>query len=164
MLDAEGRVAWRDQAARLSYVGRERLHMRPCSIALWCAEGDQFDRLRGVLLVLFRRHDAYERRDPTLLAPFVAAAAGEDRTAVLRRVASEVAEGGPSRVLAWQIRVDRDVAEAGEDLEIARGGAPHRERRVYRLARENDRWVFVGRWTRRDRSLPAPRRDATNVA
>ena len=63
MLSADGRAVWRDQDARLAYVGRERFHMKPCSIALWCGEGDQFDRLRGVLLALFRRHDAWQGRD-----------------------------------------------------------------------------------------------------
>jgi hypothetical protein len=148
MLDAEGRVAWREQAARLSYVGRERFHMRTCSIALWCAEGDQFDRLRGVLLALFRRHDAAERGDPDALARLVAAgydARGEDRAALLARAARE-ARGAPSRarVLAWQIRVDRDAAEVGEDLEVSReGAAARRERHVYRLVREGERWLFA---------------------
>lgn len=148
MLDAEGRVAWRDQAARLSYLGRERFHMKPCSIALWCAEGDQFDRLRGVLLVLFRRHDAAERREPGALAHLVAdgyASRGEDRAAATARLARELATPSHARVVAWQIRVDRDAAEVGEDLEVTpQGAAPRRERRVYHLVREGERWLFGG--------------------
>jgi hypothetical protein len=147
MVDAEGRVTWRGEAARLSYLGRERFHMRPCSIALWCGEGDQFDRLRGVLLALFRRHDAVLARDAAALERLAGAAyadRGEDRAAALRRVAKELAgAAGGVRVEAWQIRVDRETAEVGEDAEVD-GGPPRRERRVYRLAREGERWVFTG--------------------
>jgi hypothetical protein len=148
MVDAEGRVAWRGEAARLSYLGRERFHLRPCSIALWCGEGDQFDRLRGVLLALFRRHDAVLARDAAALARLAGSAyadRGEDRGAVAARAARELA--GPAeavRIVAWQVRVDRDVAEVGEDAEVTpAGGAARSERRVYRLAREPERWVFT---------------------
>jgi hypothetical protein len=114
VLEAEGRAVWRDQAAAVTYLGRERFHMRPCSIALWCAEGDQFARLRGVLASLFRRHDA------------LAAAA---------RPAAR-------RVLAWQIRVERETAEVGEDFETAPpSGAPLRERSRISLRLESGRWV-----------------------
>jgi hypothetical protein len=149
MLSAEGRAVWRDQEAKLAYLGRERFHMKPCSIALWCGEGDQFDRLRGVLLALFRRHDAYERRDLAgydhLLAPSYRDGDG-DRGSALRRVAGDLARAtGHARVLGWQIRVERGGAEVGEDLELAAPGqAPRRERHVYRLEREGERWVFVG--------------------
>ncbi|GEJ55887.1 nuclear transport factor 2 family protein [Anaeromyxobacter diazotrophicus] len=149
MLTAQGRVAWRGEAAQLAYVGRERFHMRPCTIARWCGEGDQFDRLRGVLLLLFRRHDAAERADldayGRLLAPDYRDG-GEDRAAALARLAGELAAGpGRTRVSAWQIRVERDRAEVGEDREVSAPGAPPRqERRVYRLAREGERWLLVG--------------------
>ncbi|HEY7723709.1 MAG TPA: nuclear transport factor 2 family protein [Anaeromyxobacteraceae bacterium] len=118
MLEAEGRAVWREQVAAVSYLGRERFHMRPCSIALWCAEGDQFARLRSVLAFLFRRHDA------------LAAAA---------RPAAR-------RVLAWQIRAERETAEVGEDLETAPPtGAPTRERSRLSLRLEGGRWVAAGR-------------------
>ena len=147
VLDGDGRVAWRDEVAKLSYVGRERFHMKPCSIALWCAEGDQFDRLRGVLLALFRRHDAVAARDADGLARLLAAGyadRGEERAEAARRVAREVAQAAQERIVAWQIRVERDGAEVGEDADVGRGGEPpRRERRVYRLAREGERWVFV---------------------
>jgi hypothetical protein len=148
MLRAEGRVVWRDQDARLAYLGRERFHMKPCSIALWCGEGDQFDRLRGVLLALFRRHDAWQQRDAAAYGRLLAAGyrdGGEDRSAVLRRVAAELPTAPSARIVAWQIRVDREGAEVGEDLELAAGaGARRVERHVYRLAREGERWVFAG--------------------
>src|SRR6185369_12355594 len=115
MVDAEGRVAWRGEAARLSYLGRERFHMRACSIALWCGEGDQFDRLRGVLLALFRRHDAVLARDAAALARLAGPAyadRGEDRAAVAARAARELAgPAEPVHIVAWQVRVDRDAAE-----------------------------------------------------
>ena len=143
MLSAEGRAAWRDQQARLSYLGRERFHMKPCSIALWCAEGDQFERLRGVLLALFRRRDALERRDPDALARLVS-----PRRA-LRDPAARLAEessrpDGRERVIGWQIRVERDGAEVGEDVEVAGGGAePRRARHLFRLEWEGERWLFL---------------------
>jgi hypothetical protein len=146
MLAAEGRVVWRDQQAKLSYLGRERFHMKPCTIALWCGEGDQFDRLRGVLLALFRRHDAFQGRDAEAAARLLAERyqdRGEDRAAAAARLGREVPGAQPARVLGWQIRVEREGAEVGEDLERGEGAGARRERRVYRLAREGERWVFT---------------------
>ena len=109
-------MAWRDQDAKLAYLGRERFHMRRCPGALWCGEGDEFDRLRGVLLALIRRHDA--------MLP---------------------GSRSPVRVLEWQIRVERLAAEVGEDVDVDGPGAePRRERHVYRLRLEGDRWAFSG--------------------
>ncbi len=148
MLSAEGRAVWRDQEAKVAYVGRERFHMKPCSIALWCSEGDQFDRLRGVLLALFRHRDAYRLRDTDAVARLLAPDyrdGGEDRSAALRRVASAVRDAPPARVVAWQIRVERSGAEVGEDLEVMPPDAPpRRERHVYRLVWTDERWVFTG--------------------
>jgi hypothetical protein len=147
MLSAEGRVVWRDQQARLTYLGRERFHMKPCSIALWCGEGDQFERLRGVLVALFRRHDAYQRRDLEGYGRLLAAHyrdRDEDRASALRRLERELGSpSGEARVVSWQIRVDRAGAEVGEDVEIdGAGPGPRRERHVYRLELEAGRWVF----------------------
>jgi len=142
MLTAEGRAAWRDQQAKLSYLGRERFHMKPCSIARWCAEGDQFDGLRGVLLALFRRRDAFERRDADALAQLLSAR--NPGRALVGPRAAEVFLPVQGHVLGWQIRVERDRAEVGEDVESARsGGEPRRERHLYRLEREGERWLFV---------------------
>jgi hypothetical protein len=148
MLTARGRATWRDERAALEYVGRERFHMRPCAIAGWCSEGDEFDHLRGVLLALFRRHDAFVRRDPSAYERLLADGyrdGAEDRGQAARRLARELS--GPAaraRVVGWQIRVERDDAHVGEDLEVASGGGvPHRERHVYRLARAAGRWVFT---------------------
>lgn len=150
VLDAEGRVAWRDETATFSYLGRERFHMRPCSIALWCAEGDQFERLRGVLLLLFRRADAARRRDAVAYAALVSERyrdEGLDRAGILRRIRAGFRAGPAARVrlLGWQIRVERDAAEAGEDYETALAGkAPRRLRARYRLVLEDSRWRIAG--------------------
>lgn len=149
MLDAEGRAVWRDQAAKVSYIGRESFHMRPCTIALWCAEGDQFARLRGVLRALFRKDDALRGRDAPALDRLVAEDYRDgdlDRAALLRRVAAEMAAGADAgrRPRAWQIRVERDGAEVGEDYEATGpDGASQRRRARYRLVRRDDRWLFA---------------------
>ena len=149
MLSAQGRVTWRDQETALSYLGRERFHMRPCSIALWCGEGDQFERLRGVLTVLFRRQDALRLGDAEahsrLLSPRYADR-GEDRAHAQVRLARELSPGRQARVTAWQIRIERDEAEVGEDREVVPPNQPaRRERHVYRLEREEGgRWAFTG--------------------
>jgi hypothetical protein len=170
-LDAEGRAVWRDQSAEVSYIGREKFHMRPCKIALWCAEGDQFARLRSVLRTLFRRLDAARAGDvPAQLA--LAADdyrdGATDRSGLAARLRQESGSPRPGlRVKAWQIRVDREGAEVGEDYEEAVPGGltggvsgtaeflpggvsgtadspairPLRAR--YRLERRGERWVFV---------------------
>ena len=113
LLDAEGRAVWRDRDARVSYVGRETFHMKPCTIALWCAEGDQFARLRGVLRALFRHDDELRAR-------------------------------GDRRVRSWQIRVERDGAEVGEDYEVEVPGQGKRTLRArYRLEPRDERWVLT---------------------
>lgn len=148
VVEAEGRVTWRDQRAALSYVGREAFGMTRCSIALWCGDGQQFARLRGVLTALFRRADAFDGRDAEAYGRLVSEAyAGPGgRPAVLARLARELAAGEPARVrvLGWQVRVERDRAEVGEDHELRSGeGAPERRRARYTLALEDDRWRFV---------------------
>jgi hypothetical protein len=148
MLDGEGRVAWRDQQATLRYLGRERFQMQPCRIALWCGQGDQFERLRGVLQALFRRHDAAAAGDPRALARLVSdgySDGGEDRAQVLARLAREIRRDAPerTRIVAWQIRVERDRAEVGEEYELAAGGRTEAARARYTLAWDGDRWTFV---------------------
>jgi hypothetical protein len=147
MLDGEGRVTWRDQQATLRYLGRERFQMTPCRIALWCGDGDQFSRLRGVLQALFRRHDAALAGDRAALARLVSdryADAGEDRAEVLSRLGRErPANGERQRIVAWQIRVERDRAEVGEEYELESSGRTQPVRARYTLAWDGDRWTFV---------------------
>ena len=148
VLDAEGKAVWRDQSAHVSYVGRERFHMKPCKIALWCAEGDQFARLRAVLRALFRHQDAVRAGDA---AAVLALAADDyrdgpvDRAALPAALARELPGPRPDvRVTAWQIRVEGDAAEVGEDYEAeGPGGKPRALRARYRLERRGERWAFV---------------------
>lgn len=147
VVEAEGRSTWRDERADLTYVGREAFSMSRCSIALWCADGQQFAGLRGVLTALFRREDAFNGRDPGAYARLVsdAYAGPGGREALLERLAADLR--GPAarvRILAWQIRVERDRAEVGEDYELRAGeGAPERRRARYVLVRRDERWLFV---------------------
>ncbi len=149
LLVAEGRVAWRDESAGLSYLGREKFHMRPCHIAVWCAEGDQFARLEGVLRLLLRREDAFNARDPGAYAGLVSHRyrdRGLDKAGLLARLSSDFRSAPRirQRIEAWQIRVDRDLAEVGEDYTVeAQGQEPTRLRARYALGREEERWVIL---------------------
>ena len=148
VLDAEGKAVWRDQAATVSYIGREQFHMKPCKIALWCAEGDQFARLRAVLRTLFRRLDAARGGDPAAVAALAAddyRDGASDRAALEDRLRRELVAPRPDiRVKGWQIRVERDAAEVGEDFEVVGPGGAVRDRRVrYRLERRGERWQFT---------------------
>lgn len=146
VVEAEGDVAWRDEQARVSYVGRETFAMTPCRIALWCADGDQFARLKGVLATLFRREDAFNARDAEAYARLVSDGYAGGRDALLARVRADLGAGAAARmrVLAWQIRVERDRATVGEDYEIQVGdAAPAKLRARFELVREDERWRIV---------------------
>ena len=142
VVEADGVVTWRSERAQLAYVGREAFQMTPCKIALWCADGQQFAGLRSVLLALFRREDAAAAGDAEGLAHLVADryVGPGGRDGVLARLAAAGGKPGPvSHVRGWQIRVERDRAEVGEDYEV--DGAPRRAR--YSLVREAERWRFT---------------------
>jgi hypothetical protein len=147
-VEAEGRVTWRDERAELAYLGRESFGMGRCTIALWCGDGEQFALLKSVLLALFRREDAFHARDPEAYARLVsdryAGPGGKD--ALLARLREDLPHGPAARVRiqAWQIRVERDRAEVGEDYAIELAGRPPAALRArYVLAREGERWRFV---------------------
>ncbi|HYD39392.1 MAG TPA: nuclear transport factor 2 family protein [Anaeromyxobacter sp.] len=146
VVEAQGRVTWPRGETSLGYVGREAFVMAPCRSARWCADGEQFASLRGVLTALFRRADAAAAADAEaalrLAAPAYEGEGG--RAALAARLADAYRTPSPARVRAWQIRVERERASVGEDLEVSGAdGAPERRRAVYRLAREDGRWVFV---------------------
>ncbi len=149
LLDAEGKAVWRDQAASVSYIGREQFHMKPCKIALWCAEGDQFSRLRAVMRTLFRRLDGARGGDAAAVASLAAPDYREgdtDRAALEARLRAELVQPRPElRVTGWQIRVDRDSAEVGEDYVDAEPGksGDRTFRARYRLERRGERWMFT---------------------
>lgn len=149
VVEAQGTVRWRAEQAELRYVGREAFRMEACSIARWCADGEQFARLRGVLTALLRREDAAATRDVDAAARMVSDAylAPGGKAALLDRLRGEFGAPAPERhVRAWQIRVERERAQAGEDYEQVGGDGPERRRAVYALALEGDRWVFVDGW------------------
>lgn len=148
LVEADGDVAWRDERAQLSYVGREAFEMSRCDAAGWCGDGRQFAGLKGVLATLFRREDAFNGRDPESYARLVseryAGAGGKD--ALLARLREDLRAAPPARVRisAWQIRVERDRAIVGEDYELAVGEEPPRALRArYELVREGERWAIV---------------------
>jgi hypothetical protein len=147
VVDAEGDVAWQEEKARLSYVGREVFGMAPCRIALWCGDGRQFSQLKGVLATLFRRHDAFNAGDAEAYARLVSDRyAGEGgKAALLARLRRDL-RGGDARmrVVAWQIRVERDRAVVGEDYELRVGdAAPATLRARFELALEGAAWRVV---------------------
>jgi hypothetical protein len=145
VVEADGVVTWRAERAQLSYVGREVFQMAPCSVALWCADGREFENLRTVLLVLFRRADAAAAGDADGLARLVAeryAGAG-GREALLARLAAGRGVPGPvSHLRAWQIRVERDRVEVGEDADVEVAAGIERRRARYTLVRDGERWRF----------------------
>lgn len=147
VVEAQGRVVWRGERADVSYVGREAFRMSRCRIALWCGDGEQFARLRGVLTALFRRADAAATRDLAsagrLVSDGYAGAGG--KAALLARLERDLRAPAPEiHLRAWQIRVERDRAQVGEDYDLALAGrAPERLRARYTLALEGDRWRFV---------------------
>jgi hypothetical protein len=122
--------------------------MERCTAAWWCADGDQFARLRGVLATLFRRGDAIAAGDADAWARLLSDAYREPggRAAAVERVRAALAApaGGRVRVTAWQIRVERDRATVGEDHDlVGPDGAVERRRTVLELAREGERWRIV---------------------
>lgn len=146
VVEARGRVVWRTERADLSYVGREAFQMTPCTIALWCGDGEQFARLRGVLTALFRRADAAATRDVESAGRMAsdAYAGPGGKPALLARLAQDFR--GPNaevHVRAWQIRVERDRAQVGEDYDLVSAGKRERRRALYVLVHEGERWRFV---------------------
>jgi hypothetical protein len=101
-----------------------------------------------VLTALFRRQDAFNGRDPEAYARLLSDRyEGEGgKQALLGRLRADLGSGPPARmrVVAWQVRVERDRALIGEDYTIAVGDAPPRTLRArYEMAREGERWAIV---------------------
>lgn len=150
VVEASGRVVWGEGDAAVSYIGRELFGMAPCRAAGWCADGEQFGRLRGVLATLFRRGDALNAGDVEAHARLLSDAyrgPGGKAAAVDRLRAARVAapaEPPRVRIAAWQIRVERDGATVGEDHDLVTAdGVAERRRTVLELAREGERWRIV---------------------
>jgi hypothetical protein len=148
LLEGEGPLDWRGGTIRVGYVGREAFGMAPCSINGWCADGDQLAGLQRLLFVLFRRLDAFNRRDLQAYGHLVSAGyqGAGGKAALLRRLAGDLGSGPPARlgVTAWQIRLERDRAIVGEDETLAVGDArPVELRARLELRREDGRWAIV---------------------
>jgi len=146
VVEATGEVAWHDQRARLAYVGREPFEMTPCRVALWCADGAQFARLRAALSTAFRRLDAFGRGDLEIYGRIVSDSYQGGKGALLARLRRDLADPGARRltVKGWQIRVERDTATVGEDYQLAVGAEPPRSLRArYELRWEEGRWRIV---------------------
>jgi hypothetical protein len=148
VVEAEGEVERKGARIALSYVGREALPMVRCGTARWCPEGEPLPRLAAVLDPLLRRVAAFEARDAGAYAPLVSdrypGAGG--KAALLARLRADLGGGPPAglSVLAWQVRVERDRALAGEDYRLEVPGAPPaRLRARYALALEGERWLIV---------------------
>ena len=147
VVEANGEVAWHDQRARLAYVGREPFEMTPCRVALWCADGAQFARLRAALATAFRRLDAFRLGDLDIYGRIVSERYEGGKGALLARLRGDLAGPEDRRltVKGWQIRVERDTATVGEDYELAIGAQPPRTLRArYDLRWEEGRWRIVG--------------------
>ncbi|HET6410506.1 MAG TPA: nuclear transport factor 2 family protein [Anaeromyxobacter sp.] len=147
VVEAQGTVEWRSEKALLGYLGREAFGMTPCDIALWCGDGEQFARLRGVLTALFRREDAAGAGDVEATRRLVSesyAGPGGKRALLVRLARDYHSPPAEAHVTAWQIRVERDRAEVGEDAEFRLpSGARERRRALYTLVLEDGRWRFV---------------------
>lgn len=147
VVEAQGRVTWPRGETSIGYVGREAFAMARCRSVRWCADGEQFANLRGVLTALFRRADAAASGDAQAAARLASSAYQGDGGKAALGARLEQAYGaarGEVRVRAWQVRVERERASVGEDLEVTSAdGAIERRRAVYALAREDGRWVFV---------------------
>jgi hypothetical protein len=112
VVEAEGTVTGGGFQAAVTSVGREQLALVPCPSGDCPGPDGPLPRLRSVLAALVAR----------------------DR---IRQ-----AVGPPRQVLGWQVRVERDVAEVGEDLLLSPpGGPPARERGRLTLRREGSAWV-----------------------
>jgi hypothetical protein len=148
--DADGRIAWRGEEVKLSYVGRERLAMVRCPDAGWCAEGELLPRLAPLLALLVRRADAFAAADAGRYRAIVADGyVGPDggKEALLRRLAADLAATPRARLrpLAWQVRIERDTAQVGEDYELAVGSvAPRRLRARFELRDDGGGWRITG--------------------
>lgn len=148
--DAEGEVEVQGQPVAVSYLGRERLRMVRCRAAGWCVDGEPLPRLAAVLGVLARRAQAFDRADAGAYAALVDdgyRGADGGKPELLRRLAADLGASPRARLrpLAWQVRIERETAQVGEDYELAIGAAPARRLRARLDLREvGGRWRFTG--------------------
>lgn len=147
--DVDGVVAWRGREVAVGYVGRERLRLVRCPGAGWCVDGERLPRLSALLSTLVRRADAFDDADAERYRPLVADdyAAEGGKAALLRRLEGDLAATPRAafRPLSWQVRIEREGAQVGEDYEIALGGGGARRLRArLELRDEGGRWRITG--------------------
>jgi hypothetical protein len=148
--DAEGTVAWRGLPVRLTYLGRERFAMVRCPGAGWCAQGSRLPRLTSLLSAVARRAEAFDDGHSgeyrALVSDDYRGPEG-GKPELLRRLAADL--GAPPRAryvpLAWQVRIERDTAQVGEDYAIGLGTGPMRQLRArLDLREQGGHWLITG--------------------
>lgn len=148
--DLEGAVAWRGREIALASVGVERFTAARCAPAGWCAEAGGLPRLAALLAVLLHRADAFDEADAARYRPLVSDGyRGPEggKAELLRRLAADLGASPRARLrpLAWQIRIERETAQVGEDFEVEVGAAkPRRLRARLELRDEGGRWRITG--------------------
>lgn len=147
--DAEGGVAWRGREIPVSFVGRERVRMVRAAAGEWRVDGDRLPRLASLLTVLARRADAFDDADAGRYRPLVADdyAGPGGKEGLLGRLARDLAATPRARFrpISWQVRIERETAQVGEDYEIAVGAAGVRRLRArLDLRDEGGRWRITG--------------------
>ncbi|MGB8931600.1 MAG: nuclear transport factor 2 family protein [Anaeromyxobacteraceae bacterium] len=148
--DAYGTVKWRGLPVRLTYLGRERFTMVRCQGAGWCTQGPRLPRLAALLAVLSRRADALDGGDADVYRELIAddyRGADGGKPALLRRLAADLGAAPRARFvpIAWQVRIERETAQVGEDYEIGVGVGPLRRLRARLDLREDGgRWRITG--------------------
>jgi len=148
--DADGVVAWRGQDVTLSYVGRERLQLVRCPGEGWCVDGEPVPRLNSLLSTLVRRAEAFAEADAERYRPLVAddyGGAAGGKPELLRRLATDLGASPRARLrlIGWQVRIERETAQVGEDFEIGIGaGSARRLRARFDLREDRGRWRFTG--------------------
>lgn len=148
--DGDGSATWRGHEIGVSYVGRERVSMIPCRERGWCRAGEPAPRLSSLLALLVRRAAAFDDADPAPYRELVAAdyrGPEGGRAALLERVAADLAAKPRAhlRPIAWQIRIERDTAQVGEDYELRVGAGDGRRLRArLSLRDEGGRWWITG--------------------
>jgi hypothetical protein len=148
MVEGEGTIEWRQGRIRIGYIGRERFSMVPCDLGGWCADGRQLNELKRVLPLLFRRLDAFNRRDPAAYGRLVGQGyrGPGGKPAVLAQLARDLQAGPPATlsVTAWQVRVEPERVVVGEDERVRVGDGPEVALRArLELNLEDGRWVIV---------------------
>jgi hypothetical protein len=147
--EGEGTVALRGAEVRVGLVAQERIPMASRPGGGWAIAGPALlPRTTSLLAVLCRRAAAFDDAAPERYGPLVDEGyrgADGGREGLLRRIAADLGALPRARLrpVAWQLRLEREEAEVGEDYEIAAGGPPRRLRARFRLREGSGGWTFT---------------------